>query len=175
MQASLLYKSIYTYLGDTTPLLSDCGLLCDKACCKDDESGEETGMYLFPGEKPLFENNPDFKIIKSDFVYGNTHADIVICKGFCDRETRPLSCRIFPLIPYIEKNEGLKIIQDPRAYSVCPLSSREAYKYLDRKFIRKTEAVFNLLIKFEPVRSFILGLSDILDDYLKFDLRGGNF
>ena len=36
MQASTLYQSIYTYFGDTTPLLADCGALCGKACCGGD-------------------------------------------------------------------------------------------------------------------------------------------
>ena len=81
MQASTLYQSIYTYFGDTTPLLADCGALCGKACCGGDsgnsdgrfnnadslcDSSEETGMYLFPGEKPLFLNRPGFQVVPSE-------------------------------------------------------------------------------------------------------------
>ena len=64
-----------------TPLSADCGLVCGKACCKGDE---ETGMLLFPGEETVFpvkEKN------------GNR---LCVCKGKCDRSTRPLSCIIFP-------------------------------------------------------------------------------
>lgn len=171
MQASKLYQSIYTYFGDTTPLTSDCGLLCNKACCESDDN-EETGMYLFPGEKPLFLNNPDFKVVSSELMYGEKCADIVICKTACMRNTRPLSCRIFPLIPYYRKESGLKIIRDPRAYSICPLSTKEAYQYLNPVFIKKTESVFRLLTKFSEVRTFLTALSDILDDYLKFEPGG---
>ena len=169
MNAEKLYESIYKYYGDTTPLTVDCGRLCDKACCKSDD--EDTGMYLFPGEKSLFLNNPDFKVIKSDFQYENTFADIVICKGKCDRCTRPLSCRIFPLVPYFKKGSELKIIEDPRAYSICPIANKDALAFYDEKFIHKTESVFKLLIKFSKVRSFLEGLSDILDDYLIFGER----
>lgn len=166
MHISEIYKSIYKYFGDATPLPVDCGALCGKACCESDD--DETGMYLFPGEEKLFINNPDFKVIKSDFTYGNKSADIVICKGVCNRDLRPLSCRIFPLIPYYNKSSGLKIISDPRAYTVCPLSQRKATPYLDNNFKHKTEKVFKLLINFSEVRIFLEGLSDILDDYLKF-------
>ena len=51
MHISEIYKSIYRYWDDTTPLYGDCGKLCGKACCESDETDEdETGMYLFPGE-----------------------------------------------------------------------------------------------------------------------------
>lgn len=174
MRADILYKSIYTYFGDTTPIPVDCGKLCNKACCTDD-GDDETGMYLFPGEKHLFLNNKNFKVVSSDFVYKDKNVDLVICKGPCKRDMRPLSCRIFPLVPYYRKKTGLKIIRDPRAFPICPLSSKEAYLHLDPVFIRKTESVFRLLTRFSEVRMYLEGLSDILDDYLKFEKDGGDF
>ncbi len=173
MLASTLYQSIYTYFGDTTPLDCDCGALCGKACC-DSDTSEETGMYLFPGEKPLFLNRPGFKVVSSAFYYGEKQADIVICTRPCERHERPLSCRIFPLIPYFRENTGLKIIRDPRAYALCPLACKEAAPFLNRSFKRKTESVFRLLIRFHEVRVFLEGLSHILDDYLKFDSKGAS-
>ena len=175
MQASNLYKSIYTYFGDTTPTPFDCGKLCNKACCGDSGADDdETGMYLFPGEKALFLNHPNYKVVSSDFCYGKNNADIVICKGPCERDSRPLSCRIFPLIPYFRQSSGLSIVRDPRAYAVCPLSAKEAYPYLNPLFIKKTESVFRLLINFRQVRLFLEGLADILYDYFKFEQKGGN-
>ncbi len=170
MQAEKIYESIYRYWADTTPLFGDCGTLCGKACCESDDcQDDETGMYLFPGEKGLFANQPNFKIVPSEFTYGTGKvADIVICKGPCARDLRPLSCRIFPLIPYFRTNTGLKIIQDPRAKHLCPLAQKSAFLYLDPAFIRKTEKTFRLLTRFSEVRAFLEGLSDILDDYLKF-------
>lgn len=175
MLASTLYQSIYQYFGNTTPLSRDCGVLCGKACCDSGaDDDEETGMYLFPGEKPLFLNNPDYKVLSSEFTYGTKHADLVICRTPCVREFRPLSCRIFPLIPYFRKNAGLSVITDPRANALCPLAEKEAAVFLNRTFLHKTESVFRLLIKFAEVRAFLEGLSDILDDYLKFMPKGVN-
>jgi len=168
MHISEIYKSIYKYYADTTPLLFDCGKLCDGACCKSDDN-EETGMYLFPGEEALFRNNPDFKIVSSEFEYGGKYADILICKGHCDRNLRPLSCRIFPVIPYVEGN-SFKLIFDPRAKGLCPLTELSDFSELDAEFLRKTENVVRLLMKFGETKVFLESLTDILDDYLKFSI-----
>lgn len=166
MHISKIYKSIYDFYGDTTPLCVDCGKLCGGACCESDDN-IEAGMYLFPGEEKLFVGNPDFKIIDSEFLYGNKRAEILICKGFCDRSLRPLSCRIFPIIPYI-KDDKFSLIFDPRAKSVCPLTSLPDINELEKDFIKKTQKVIKLLMKFKETRLFLECLSDILDDYLKF-------
>ena len=171
MHAKHLYESIYRYWADTTPLFGDCGKLCGKACCEShpEPNEEEAGMYLFPGEKALFSNTPGFRIVSSDFTYGkNKTADIVICTEPCLRGIRPLSCRIFPLIPYFRTNSGLKIIIDPRAKQLCPLAQKKAISHLNPAFILKTEKTFRLLIQFSEVRAYLEGLSDILDDFLKF-------
>lgn len=168
MHISEIYKSIYKFYGDTTPLLVDCGKLCGGACCESSDE-EETGMYLFPGEEKLFENNPDFKIVRSEFQYGEDYANIVICKGFCNRNLRPLSCRIFPVIPYIQNSKS-ELIFDPRAKTICPLVELKDFSHLDKNFIKKTNSVINLLMKFEKSRLFLEGLTDIIDDYLKFGL-----
>jgi len=168
MHISEIYKSIYKYYGDTTPLLVDCGKLCGGACCESSDD-EETGMYLFPGEEKLFKNNPDFKIVSSEFEYAGKVADILICKGHCNRKLRPLSCRIFPVIPYIKK-DNFKLIFDPRAKSVCPLVELNGFSQLDKEFIRKTENVIRLLMKFKETRLFLEGLTDILDDFLRFSI-----
>ena len=168
MHISEIYKSIYKFFDDTTPLTVDCGKLCNGACCESDDN-EETGMYLFPGEEVLFSDNPDFKVIDSEFEYDGKCAKIVICKGTCERDLRPLSCRIFPLIPYI-KNGGFDIIFDPRAKSLCPLCDLPDFSHLDEEFIKKVKKVTKLLVKFKETKIFLESLTDILDDYLKFTI-----
>lgn len=168
MHISKIYKSIYDFYASTTPLPVDCGKLCNSACCESDEN-EETGMYLFPGEEKLFCNNPDFKIIDSEFVYNGKRAKILICKGKCSRDLRPLSCRIFPVIPYI-KNNDFELIFDPRAKSICPLLELKDFSTLDIAFIKKSKKVIKLLLKFKETRLFLEGLTDILDDFLKFGI-----
>lgn len=169
MHISEIYKSIYRYYGTTTPLLVDCGELCGGACCESPDE-EETGMYLFPGEERIFENNPDFKIVPSEFLYrDNKCANILICKGICNRVIRPLSCRIFPVVPYIRENK-FELIFDPRAKSICPLVELPDFTNLDKVFLKKTRNVINLLMKFQETRLFLESLTDIVDDFLKFGL-----
>ena len=45
---------------------------------------------------------------------------LLSCQGVCDRNTRPLACRIFPLLPIL-KGDGVKVVLDKRGYAVCPL------------------------------------------------------
>ena len=79
-------------LEDVTPLRTDCGLLCAHACCLPDEDGQG-GVYLFPGEKPL---TGDWGEIVPEEILPGVPADMLICRGACDRRLRPLACRIFP-------------------------------------------------------------------------------
>lgn len=166
MHISEIYKSIYKYYGDTTPLKVDCGQLCGGACCESDEN-KVTGMYLFPGEEKLFLDKSGFKIVNSLFLYDGEYAKILICKGTCLRSMRPLSCRIFPVLPYIENN-AVTLIFDPRAKAVCPLLSLPDISSLDSEFVKKTKNVTKLLLKFKKTRAFLEGLSDIADDFLRF-------
>lgn len=153
---------------EVTPIKSDCGALCGKACCR----GEDSGMYLFPGEKKVFELlKPDWaEIGMSDFTYGEDkkRVPIIFCNGECDRYQRPLACRIFPLTPYLTKENELKIITDPRARAVCPMSRELKAEEYDRSFIKNVRNAFRLLIKHKKIHSFLYDYSRMLDEYLKF-------
>ena len=99
-------------MKSVTPVKSDCGKLCNGECCKGDNT---TGMLLFPGEEALFKDNRDYKVIKD--ADGKS---LLVCSGKCDRQTRPLSCRIFPLVPVLVDNR-IYVLDDPRAKGMCPL------------------------------------------------------
>jgi len=87
MNTAYIYLQLYKLFDDVTPVPVDCGQLCDKACCK----GDDRGMFLFPGEKEVFNLlNPDWvRIEKTDFTYdynGKTYTTpIAMCQGYCDR------------------------------------------------------------------------------------------
>ena len=51
MDAITAVKAARELLKDLTPLKTDCGRLCQGACCQGDEG---TGMLLFPGEDALY-------------------------------------------------------------------------------------------------------------------------
>ena len=115
------------------------------------------------------EKNAWYRIIASDFTYDDTRVNILTCPGKCVRDERPLACRIFPLAPYQKKKgDKLKIIVDPRSFSVCPLSKREYARYIDSGFHHRVERTFRFLNMFEPIHRFIEEMSYQMDEYNRF-------
>ena len=114
-------------LKNVTPLKKDCGRICGARCCRPLD-GEETGMLLFPGEAEAYAGKPDWKLRKS------AHGDLVICPGVCSRDERPLSCRLFPLLPLIRDDGTIRVAVDLRAKVVCPLA-RQGKSALDPAFV----------------------------------------
>ncbi len=155
-----LYKQIYHRFDNLTPIPFDCGEICGKLCCQGDD---ESGMYLFPGEEFLFSGNDNFTVLPSEFISGGKSVRLLICKGPCKREERPLSCRIFPLVPYY-RNGNLQIIPDPRA-SICPLTHPEAVGCIDPHFKKELSYAFQVLSKVPEIRNFLEDLSGLLDDF----------
>ena len=103
-------------------------------------------------------------IVDSDFEYKEgTFAKIALCTPPCDRTLRPLSCRIFPLFPYITVEGDLEIIMDPRANAMCPLARRLEPDDLDAKFVRRIENIFKVLVRFEEVETYLFELSRQID------------
>jgi hypothetical protein len=159
----LLYRKAYRLLGDLTPLKTDCGALCGKACCKGDEN---TGMYLYPGEEEMYGSDDGFISIK--MIDLNIHH--AACAGKCRRSLRPLACRIFPLIPYLHEG-ALDIIKDPRAMRLCPLLNCSQAPGMDSLFIKKVREVFRLLLEDADIRAFVEFMSDEISPYIKLTDR----
>ena len=113
-------------LNTVTPLKRDCGSVCGGRCCRSLE-GEETGMLLFPGEAEAYAGKAGFEVRKT------ARGDLLICSGTCSREDRPLSCRLFPLLPVIGDDGKVRAVTDLRAKAVCPLA-RQGKSAMDPAF-----------------------------------------
>ena len=133
-------------LKDLTPLKTDCGRCCGAACCADAE-GEANGMLLFPGEERLYQDTEGYTLLPVP------RGILLICNGTCRREERPLSCRIFPLLPVIRQSE-VKTVTDLRAKGICPLAW-QGKNALDPEFVRKVQEVGELLAKDDIQRQFM--------------------
>lgn len=147
-------------LETATPLGRDCGLLCGARCCA---GGPEDGMLLFPGEELLYQEMglPDgWKIQDSSIRLPGraTPVQLLVCSGTCDRPLRPLSCRIFPLLPRMDVRGGIRLEPDLRALPICPLltSAGEPTHRIRPSFVRAVEEVFAFAIR-EP------GVPELLD------------
>ena len=154
-----LIAQAYAIIGDSTPVRADCGMLCNKACCEGDE---DIGMLLFPGEAVLLHAVPYFKV--SRIKYMDSRAWFLACTAPCERELRPLSCRIFPLAPHVDENGRVTAQPDPRGKRMCPLADG---KYLDTDFRRRVEKAFVLLAGDPKMLAFMRMLSEELDDLRK--------
>ena len=155
MKKENVIKSCYSLLRNVTPLEFDCGKICKGKCCGGDE---KTGMLLFPGEENLID--PEIEIIKNE--KGDSFA---VCNGSCDRNKRPLACRIYPLFPVIKSDvagEYTEVVFDPRAD--CPLTCGE-YK-ITRRFSKSVRRVGRYLLLNDETQKFYRGLSDEIQEYI---------
>ena len=114
-------------LNQVTPLKKDCGRVCGARCCRPLE-GEETGMLLFPGEEDAYAGKAGWEVRKT------ARGNLLLCGGICSREDRPLSCRLFPLLPLIGDGGEIRVVVDLRARAVCPLA-RQGKEAMDPAFI----------------------------------------
>ena len=124
-------------LKDVTPLKRDCGRVCGARCCRSVD-GEETGMLLFPGEEDAYDEKPGFRIRKTD------RGTLLFCSGTCNREERPLSCRLFPLLPLMGDDGEIHVVTDLRAKAICPLAL-QGKRALDPAFIEAVREAGEIL------------------------------
>lgn len=127
------FGKIYEIIGGLTPLRGhDCGQLCECACCAGD-TGSGFGMRLFPGEDSALE------------IIENENGRFAVCGGKCDREQRPLACRIFPFYPAIDDDGEVTAIIDGRGARLCPLVRCCDDVIFDEDFIDAVEDAGRLL------------------------------
>ncbi len=146
-----LYDEAARILGKKTTLKKDCGLVCGGACCKGDD---ETGMLLFPFEESVL------TVKEQDGVR------LAVCQGHCNRNERPLSCRIFPFFPYVTSDGKIRVIPDIRGVNVCPLISHFDEVKFDRGFLYRVKKVGRLLYADENCREFLIDTSREIDAIL---------
>lgn len=140
---------------DLTPLRTDCGLVCGGACCQPLE-GENTGMLLFPGEEAYYAALPGYRLTAT------AAGTLLTCSGQCERADRPLSCRLFPLLPLL-REDGVKVATDARAKMVCPLA-RQGKAALLPEFVSAVREAGRILAQDDAQRVFLLRLTAQQDE-----------
>ena len=136
-----LYDRVFRMLGTLTPLRGhDCGTLCGVSCCS---GGDGDGMLLFPGEKT------ELPVKEAEL------GRLAVCSGSCERDKRPLSCRIFPFFPTVGEKGRVSVRIDSRAMGICPLAQYSENVIFDRRFVRRLGRAGRLLARDEECRSFM--------------------
>ena len=120
-------------------------------------------MILFPGE-----DNLPASIRVSAREMNGYPVSFAVCKGRCPRDKRPLSCRIFPFAPYLDAHGRLSVIPDPRAKYICPLLAQIARPFINRRFLRALEDVFDGFLEVDGMRPMLEAYSAMLDEYRRF-------
>ncbi len=158
MEADGLQKA-RDLLEGVTPLAFDCGRRCSAACC---QGGGEDGMLLFPGEERYYAGCSWARIMEDRL------GKRLVCRGMCQRENRPLACRIFPLVIRMSgQEEGrlkANIIMDVRAWPVCPLM-QSGKKGLKDAFVSAVRQVAKHLLQEDKHRVFLSLLARELNGY----------
>ena len=160
---SALYQRAYARLGRETPLGADCGSLCGARCCG---GGEESGMLVYPGEEALLSGLPFLRLKEESLFEKPVYFAVCLGKGGCERKNRPFSCRIFPLVPYIGPQGGLRIITDPRARYICPLAADGGG--VTAAFRQAVRRAVSVLCADDEIKSYITEYSAVLDEYERF-------
>ena len=143
-------------LENLTPLKTDCGRLCQGACCRGDDA---TGMLLFPGEEALYEGCTFARVVETGFSFGAVPALLLVCEGSCDRKNRPLACRLFPLFLRFREDQPPVLRMDARARAVCPLTDY-GLKALDPEFRQAARRAYDLLLEDEACAAYLRALDE---------------
>ena len=151
-------------LNHITPLKRDCGRVCGARCCQSCE-GEETGMLLFPGEEALYRDLDGWRIAET------ASGRMVICPGECNREERPLACRMFPLLPVI-RDGHIRAVTDQRARAVCPLA-RQGIRAMGPEFTDAVREAGEILAADERQRRMLETLTAEQDELRQLRERLG--
>ena len=140
MSAAVL--SARALLSGLTPLKADCGRLCGGACCQGDEA---TGMLLFPGEEALYAHCAFARVLPAGFSLGGQGVSLLVCQGRCERENRPIACRLFPLFLRFREDGSTRVVMDRRARALCPLTGY-GLSALDSAFLDAARTAYDLLL-----------------------------
>ncbi len=149
-----MYDKILKILGELTPLKVDCGVLCESACCKGEDN---VGMLLFPHEESSLH-----------IVYTDFGGRLAVCNGTCNREERPLACRIFPFFPTVDNKGRVFVEKDNRAQRLCPLLEHSDEIIFNPKFFKALKKVGKILANDKECLDFLRQVTEEIDTYNDF-------
>lgn len=157
-------------LADVTPLDFDCGTLCGHKCCTAESTDPdlELGVYLIPGELPLFDGSEDwikwqFHSVKDyDFAPSwekQGQIPFMVCHKLCQREKRPFECRTYPLAPYLHPDGRLEMRYAHWAVGFCPLTETYKLEELNPAFVAAAHRAWSVLLQDPEMRDHVLWLT----------------
>ena len=113
-------------------------------------------MLLFPGEEEEYLEKPGWTVRET------AAGLLAVCPGRCERDERPLACRIFPLLPVL-RDDGVKAAADQRARAVCPLL-KQGIRGMDPAFTEAVRETGRMLAEVPEERAFLEKLTEEQDE-----------
>ena len=163
------YEEIYRWFDMATPLVSDCGELCQKKCCSEWEKG--VGMYLYPGEEVMFDGEEDWLTYSrhstEDYEFcpeWQGELTFIMCTRPCPRERRPVECRSFPLAPHLNDEGELELRLDDDGLHLCPLVQSGDMGLLDPDFVYGVGRAWDILLRDPLIRADVRWRSRLRDE-----------
>ena len=123
-------------------------------------------MLLFPGEEELYAGKDGWTIRET------AAGPMVICPGECDRDERPLACRMFPLLPVPDRDGKVRALVDLRARAVCPLA-RQGIEAMDPAFIGAVKEAGECLMADAEQAAFLEALAGEQEELRQLRIRLG--
>lgn len=155
-----VYSKAYSLLDNTTPCRFDCGELCGKACCQNNANfAQNNGMLLLPYEKEYISSLGAYSFSFEDSKDGT----YLICLGSCERQFRPISCRIFPYYPSFSDGLKFNLRSDIRAISICPIISSKKFIRPNVYFLRNFKKSIKILLSHDEIKRELLKTSEFID------------
>jgi hypothetical protein len=164
------FEQVYRLL-DTPAIEGNCGELCGSLCCQEYEPG--VGMYLLPGEECMFTGREQWLTWKYQLAKKHDFppewkgmVQFVMCQGTCPRDRRPIQCRTFPLMPYLdESGENLSMRLDALTGSlICPLVREPGAHAIRPEFQERALEAWRILLKDPLIRLDVAAQSRRLDE-----------
>lgn len=160
-------------LENVTPMKMNCGKLCDGACCKEDESGDN-GMLLFPYEAELYKKPIEgfaYHLVDDDTLFKGGKR--FVCEGSCPREHRPLACRLFPLrIAIASDDNGIDATAeaeiDPRAWICCPILEQGGLRAMSMDFKDAVKRAGEVLMENDYMLEALHNEQRLIDEMRQF-------
>ncbi len=162
------FERVYALL-EGPALEGDCGDLCNRKCCQEYEPG--VGMYLIPGEECMFSGNEPWLTWRYQWAKHHDFppewkglVQFVMCRGTCPRDKRPIQCRSFPLMPYLDESGKLDVRLDRLSGSlICPIVRYPEKHRLRPEFVENALEAWKILVKDPLVRADVAHQSRQLD------------
>ena len=112
-------------------------------------------------KKEIYDDKPGF-----DVYFDERYSSYAVrCSGKCNRNERPLSCRIFPYFFYLseETENRIKVAPDIRAVDFCPILDNT--DDVNKKFLRALRICALKIEQENEFRDYLFDITEIITDF----------